>query len=99
MINDISGVLSWEKVNSGLFKMYKVCFPLVYIVCILAQGSEHLTDLTVKSGRMPWKISNYAALFVRLNPDTRVVIYTADTTRAFCFTLFIVLHDAVAINQ
>jgi serine/threonine-protein phosphatase 2A activator len=24
MLNDISGVLSWEKVNSGLLKMYKV---------------------------------------------------------------------------
>ena len=26
MLNDISGVLSWEKVNSGLLKMYKVGF-------------------------------------------------------------------------
>ena len=24
MLNDISGVMSWEKVNSGLLKMYKV---------------------------------------------------------------------------
>jgi len=24
MLNDISGVLNWEKVNSGLLKMYKV---------------------------------------------------------------------------
>ena len=27
MLNDISGVLNWEKVNTGLLKMYKVRFP------------------------------------------------------------------------
>jgi len=25
MLHDISGVLNWEKVNTGLLKMYKVC--------------------------------------------------------------------------
>ena len=29
MLNDISAVLSWEKINSGLLKMYKVrCYLL-----------------------------------------------------------------------
>ena len=32
MLNDISGVLSWEKVNSGLLKMYKVGFPFLFCV-------------------------------------------------------------------
>jgi len=70
MLNDISAVLSWEKINTGLLKMYKVRRHLQKVVRFCFYKSFwHLVHCT--PGRMLRKVSNHATLPVRFNTHAR----------------------------